>query len=701
LKLVRHIFLICLVGLIFPVTAFAHHISMSFSDWEFKDEEAKVTYRLPLADAVWIMDVNLVNVYEASIEIKVPVDDDLKAKVREYLQNNLPDKVWVSGCVFNDDIAVSFEKETVQVNGTLSCAQSYQSSFEMENHFLVDENKLHTSMATLRFENDVQQCLFRTAQFKCGTNLGQSKTKRAPNWQGKVLPWWDLLAFFIVLLLLTISIRSFVYALSITVLAHAVAPLCSMFGMTMPPEYLLRPALSFLPLIAGLYLWTRPEEKSGMISFLAGSFLLLIFSLSDLIRLSPLVVIGMVFAGSGVISSKVDESVYIGRTNALYLLSLFFGVVHGFILLHSKTLDDFFGTAYFPILIVVTVIVAVVFKLISRKEELRRLTGLFILAIGAIVFMARNVDLPFSMFEYENATAMLDNLVRSRELSGSFLVVALLMSVIIGGLHALTPGHGKTIVAAYLVGTRGRVTDAFILGGIVTFTHTFSVILLAVIALFASKYILPDQLMPYLSVASGLMIFVLGIWLFQLRLRNYIKFGTVAPLPENMRPEHDHHEEHDHDHHNDHEDEHNHDHDHDHTHDHPHAHEHHESKDSRVLEHTHEGVSHTHVIPDTSNVSLSSLIALGVTGGIVPCPDALAILLIAISIGRIAFGLSIIIAFSLGLAAVLIAIGIVMVKARPLLDRFTGEGRFTSLWLPLLSAFFVTALGLVMLWKAV
>jgi ABC-type nickel/cobalt efflux system permease component RcnA len=101
-----------------------------------------------------------------------------------------------------------------------------------------------------------------------------------------------------------------------------------------------------------------------------------------------------------------------------------------------------------------------------------------------------------------------------------------------------------------------------------------------------------------------------------------------------------------------------------------------------------------------SQVTLGSLVALGVTGGIVPCPDALAVLLIAVSLKRILFGLSVILSFSLGLAAVLIAIGIVMVQARPLLDRFTGQGRFASLGLPLFSATLVTLLGAAMVWKA-
>jgi ABC-type nickel/cobalt efflux system permease component RcnA len=119
----------------------------------------------------------------------------------------------------------------------------------------------------------------------------------------------------------------------------------------------------------------------------------------------------------------------------------------------------------------------------------------------------------------------------------------------------------------------------------------------------------------------------------------------------------------------------------------------------RKVTHFHDGASHTHYLP-AAGVSLMSLLALGVTGGIVPCPDALAVLLIAVSLNRIALGLFVIIAFSLGLAAVLIAIGILMVKARPIMDRFTGQGRFTALWLPLLSAVLVTLLGAAMLVKA-
>ena len=328
-------------------------------------------------------------------------------------------------------------------------------------------------------------------------------------------------------------------------------------------------------------------------------------------------------------------------------------------------------------------------KLVLRFH-LKAWAGLLVLAGGLVVFALRNIALAFSAFRYENARELLRNLVQSPEMGAPFLTLALILAVVIGGLHALTPGHGKTIVAAYLVGTKGRTLDAVLLGFIVTLTHTGSVIILAVLALFASRYILPDQLVPWMSFSSGVLILVLGVYLFQIRLRNYLRFGSAAPAPVGQNHDHEH--------------DHNHGHDHDHPQDHhllhdpapecgrPHPH-------PSSLTHCHDGITHAHALP-RSQVTLLSLVALGVTGGIVPCPDALAVLLIAVSLNRILFGLSVILSFSLGLAAVLIAIGIVMVQARPLLDRFTGQGRFASLGLPLASATLVTLLGATMVWKA-
>lgn len=254
----------------------------------------------------------------------------------------------------------------------------------------------------------------------------------------------------------------------------------------------------------------------------------------------------------------------------------------------------------------------------------------------------------------DGETDALSDMLRSEELTLGLIMGALALSFFLGAAHGLEPGHGKTIVAAYLVGTRGTIGNALFLGGIVTLTHTMSIILLGLIALFASQYILPEQIFPYLGTASGLLIIGLGTWLLVGHLRG-------------RGPGHSHsHEAH---------------HEHDHSHE-EHHHEHHD--------HAHGEHGHSHEIPN--KVTLGSLLTLGISGGIVPCPGALVILLLAVALHRIAFGLVLLVAFSVGLAAILIAIGILIVKARPLVDRFSGDGRWIQR-LPIASAVVIIIVG--------
>ena len=268
----------------------------------------------------------------------------------------------------------------------------------------------------------------------------------------------------------------------------------------------------------------------------------------------------------------------------------------------------------------------------------------------------------------EGETDALSDMLRSKELSLGLIAGALALALFLGAAHGLEPGHGKTIVAAYLIGSRGTVGNALFLGGIVTFTHTFSVILLGLVALFASQYILPEQIFPYLGTASGLLIIGLGTWLLVNHLRGR-GFG------------HSHEEEH-HGHH-----DHSHEEEHHGHHDHSHEEEHHGHHDH---DHEEEHHSHSHEIP--SKVTLGSLLTLGISGGIVPCPGALVILLLAVALHRIAFGLLLLVAFSVGLAAILIAIGVLIVKARPLVERFSGDGRWIQR-LPIASAVVIIVVG--------
>jgi len=348
-------------------------------------------------------------------------------------------------------------------------------------------------------------------------------------------------------------------------------------------------------------------------------------------------------------------------------------------------------------------------------------------------------------FEPASGIEKLKKIMLSDKVGAQVILIAIIMAMIYGGLHALTPGHGKTLVAAYLVGTQGRIADAVILGIVSTFTHTFSVIILGLITLFASKYILPQQLLPFLQLFSGLLIVGIGTWLMVKRIKSPTGFEThggkhthTGPYgkkyyhshehtghdtdrhkhPHNHNHELDHHvHEHSHDsHHHTSEQTHSHDHDdtpshpHAHSHAHPHPHGHTPTLNSRLPtpdphDHPH---PHTHHNDETresgvktgkKKTSLAALISLGFSGGMVPCPDALILLLLAIAINRITFGLLILVAFSFGLAFVLIITGILMVTARPFLERFSGSNVLRVL--PAFSCSIIIVIGLFMVIKSV
>ncbi len=264
------------------------------------------------------------------------------------------------------------------------------------------------------------------------------------------------------------------------------------------------------------------------------------------------------------------------------------------------------------------------------------------------------------------------DLVRRQEFSIPFYAFALAISLVLGALHALTPGHGKTVVAAYLVGSRGTTWHAVVLGTVVTLTHTGSVFLLGIITLAASQYILPTSIIPVLEIISGLLIVGLGLYLLWQRFQYWLKSRSNNPVKKARRyslqpafsnlklasdiykveiP----------------------------------------GASSSPAHHHGDGRMHSHDVPEA--ITWRSLIALGVSGGLVPCPDAIAILLVAVAINRILLGLSLIISFSLGLAIVLIVIGLLMVNSRRLFNRFDGLTRIAP-FMPIVSAMIVLVLGI-------
>ena len=223
-----------------------------------------------------------------------------------------------------------------------------------------------------------------------------------------------------------------------------------------------------------------------------------------------------------------------------------------------------------------------------------------------------------------------------RDRLGFWVVLASLgLALFWGAAHALSPGHGKSIVTAYLVGQRGTPRHAVLLGVIVTVTHTIGVFVLGLVTLLLSRFVVPDELYPWLNLVTGLLVAGIGASVLRARLGHRLA----------------------------------------HAHGHHHHHHHHD--------HSHEALS------------LRSLLAVGISGGLLPCPSALVVLLAAISLHRLAFGLVLILAFSLGLAATITGIGVVAVVAKNAFARLSFEGRALRL-LPSLSAAAILAAGIGM-----
>jgi nickel/cobalt transporter (NicO) family protein len=228
------------------------------------------------------------------------------------------------------------------------------------------------------------------------------------------------------------------------------------------------------------------------------------------------------------------------------------------------------------------------------------------------------------------------SLIGRRHLSALVILASLAAAFFWGMAHALSPGHGKTIVAAYLVGRRGTPWHAAALGGIVTATHTIGVFALGLVTLALSQFIVPETLYPWLNLVSGVMVVAIGITVFRSRLR--------------------------------------------HRRGHAHGHDHHDHHENEQL-------------------GRGSLLAVGISGGLLPCPSALVVLLAAISLHRVAFGMILIVAFSAGLALSITGIGLVAVLAKQVFRRASFDGRLVRL-LPAASALVILAAGLAMTVRA-
>jgi ABC-type nickel/cobalt efflux system permease component RcnA len=238
-------------------------------------------------------------------------------------------------------------------------------------------------------------------------------------------------------------------------------------------------------------------------------------------------------------------------------------------------------------------------------------------------------------------------LIARDRLSVGIVLLSLGIALFWGAAHALSPGHGKSIVAAYLVGSRGTPRHAVLLGVTVTVTHTIGVFTLGLVTLALSAFVVPEQLYPWLNLVSALLVVGVGLGVLRRRVRDWRHTRAHA------------HGRH-----------------HDHQHEHEHGHRHPEA-----------------------GMSIRQLLGVGISGGLIPCPTALVVLLAAVSLHRIGYGLVLILAFSVGLAATMTGIGLAAITAKRTFGRLGVEGRLVRL-LPAVSALAIVGLGLTMAARA-
>lgn len=299
--------------------------------------------------------------------------------------------------------------------------------------------------------------------------------------------------------------------------------------------------------------------------------------------------------------------------------------------------------------------------LMERKAEFSFTTG----EVPANAQALRNRDGHIAPVIQKDRLA---ELISVPEITLPIALLGLLLAFGLGAMHAMSPGHGKTVVGAYLVGSRGTAKHAIFLGLTVTVTHTLGVFALGFITLFASQYILPERIMPFLNFVSGLLVFFIGISLFKDRL-----FGALGWKTASLGHSHGSADGHTHE---------------------PGQGEH--SHDG--LTHTHGGSTHSHALPE--DISWKSLLALGISGGLLPCPSALVLMLSAISLGRVGYGIILTLVFSFGLAATLTVVGLMFLYVGKIFSNSRlSENRLIKA-VPVLSALVVACLGAVICYNS-
>jgi ABC-type nickel/cobalt efflux system permease component RcnA len=268
----------------------------------------------------------------------------------------------------------------------------------------------------------------------------------------------------------------------------------------------------------------------------------------------------------------------------------------------------------------------------------------------------------------------LPDVLRRAPVDPLFAIAALVVAAALGAGHALTPGHGKTLMAAYLVGTRGTRAHALGLGLTVSVTHTIGILILALVVLAAETALPADLVVRLAPLVAAASIVAVGTWMLLGELRRRRSAGLGR--------------------------DHGHAHGHAHGHSHGHEHQHDHELDHEHDEAYHEGHAHAH---EGRPMRWRGLAVLGLAGGLIPSANALLILLGTMAAGRAAWGVLLVGAFGLGMAAVMSGIGLAAVGARSVLDRASGPLPFDAArrLVPLATSLLVLGLGVVLSAEAI
>ena len=259
---------------------------------------------------------------------------------------------------------------------------------------------------------------------------------------------------------------------------------------------------------------------------------------------------------------------------------------------------------------------------------------------------------------------------------GASIWLLLPSAIILGALHGLEPGHSKTMMASFIIAIRGTVWQAVLLGVAATISHTAIVWIIALGGLYFGSQINNEQIESYLQVLSAVIIISISIWMF---------IQTYRQVKACHNHDHHHHHHHDHEHHHGHDHHHHHDHDH-----HSHDMSEEEYQDAHELAHANEIKKRF----ENKEVTNSQILLFGLTGGLIPCPATITVLLLCLQLKKITLGATLVFGFSIGLAITLVATGVISaISIKYMSKKFNGFGDIVRK-LPYISSMIILCIGL-------